>query len=172
MANQLRSVVKLSKVKSVFTGHTYSIRATQALENGHVVKLGDLEATNIEVHGMAVPTANSSVVLIANPAIIYDNARLGADQERYYSMETGEVVRAYELSKGDVFGVTKIGVEGTPVVGGYLVTGTTTKLKYSATAATGGFCAKIIRFDRVGGAMSLNVEQAAAEYVMVEVLSV
>ena len=173
MANQLRSTVKLSKIKSAFTGHVYSIRATQELENGFVVKLGDLEANNIEVHGMEVPAAGDSVVLIANPAIIYDNTnRLGSDQEKYYFMEANEVVRGYELSVNDVIGISKLGIDGDATEGEYLVTGAGLKLVPSATPAVTGFTAKVIRFDRVGGALSLNVTHEPTEYVMFEVLSV
>lgn len=172
MANELRSTVRLDKVKSVYNGHIFSIRATQLLENGHFVKLGDIEAKNIEVHGMAVPKADDKLVLIANPAIIYDNtARLGADQERYYFMEKDEVVRGYEIVENDVLSVSKLGIEGVAVEGEYLIAGVGTKLVPSAIPATSGFCAKVIRFDRIGGALSINLSQTATEYVVMEVLA-
>lgn len=172
MANQLRSTVRLDKVKSVYNSHIFSVRATQLLENGHFVKLGDLEAKNIEVHGMAVPKAKDKLVLIANPAIIYDNtSRMGADQERYYFMETGEVVRAYEIVENDVISVSKLGIDGTAVVGEYLVAGAGTKLVPSSSPATSGFCAKVVRFDKIGGALSINLTQTATEYVVMEVLA-
>ena len=172
MANQLRSTVRLDKVKSVYNGHIFSIRATQILENGFFVKLGDLEAKNIEVHGMAVPKAEDKLVLIANPAIIYDNtARLGSDQERYFFMEKDEVVRGYEIVENDVISVSKLGIEGIAVVGEYLVAGVGTKLVPSAVPATNGFCAKVVRFDKIGGALSINLTQEATEYVVMEVLA-
>lgn len=173
MAKQLRSTVKLSKVKAVNTGHIYSIRATEELENGFVVKLGDIDKKNIEVHEMVKTTASTDkgLVLIANPAIVYDNARLGAGQERYYFMENGEVVRGYQLAENDVVGISKLGIEGTPVEGEYLVAGATTKLKHvSADPADGGFLAKIIRIEKVGGALALNLTHDATEYVMVEII--
>lgn len=172
MATQLRAKVRLDKVKSVFTGHNFSIRTTEELENGFVVKLGDLEPENRDVHGMEAPAAGDSLVLIANPAIVYDNARRFSGDEVYYFMEEGEVVRGYELQKNDVFSITKLAIEGDAVVGEYLVAGAGTKLVPSATPAATGFSAKVNRFERVGGAVaSLNVDLEATEYVVMEVLS-
>ena len=171
---QLRSVAKLAKVKSVYTGNTFSVRTTQEMENGFFVKLGDVEANNSEVHGLAVPQeGDKGLVLIANPAIIYDNtARLGADQERFYFMENGEVVRGYQIEANDVLGITLEGIEGDAVEGEYLVAGNGVKLVPSATPApNGGFTAKVIRKEKIGGVLSLNLTQTPAEYVMMEVLA-
>ena len=173
MAEKLRSVVKMSKVKAIYNGHTFSVRTTQEMENGFFVKLADIEKDNIEVHGMAVPkTGDKGLVLIANPAIIYDNkARLGSDQEKFYYMENGEVVLGYEIVENDVFGISKLGIEGTPVEGEYLVAGNGVKLVPSATPVADAFCAKVIRFEKVGGALALNLTHEATEYVMMEVIS-
>ena len=171
MAKQLRSVVRLDKVKSVYTGNNYSIRITQEMENGFVVKLGDIEANNRDVHEMVVPTAGDSIVLIANPAIIYDNARLGSDQEKYYYMEKDEVVRGYEIAPHDVFSVSELGIDGTAVVGEYVVSGDGVKLVPSDTPATEGFCAKVVRKEAVGDALALNVTHEPTNYVVLEVLS-
>ena len=173
MAQTIRSVAKLAKVKAVYTHGTHSVRSTQELENGFFVKLGDVEADNIEVHGMTVPkTGDGDLKLVANPAIIYDNtARLGADQERFYFMESGEVVRVYDIEATDILGITKEGIEGEAVEGEYLVAGNGLKLAPSATPITDGFCAKVVRFEKVGGAFAINLTQTPAEYVMMEVIS-
>lgn len=172
MAQTLRSVVRLDKVKSVYTGNTFSIRTTQEMENGFVVKLGDIEANNRDVHGMAVPVANDKLVLIANPAIIYDNTRLGSDQEKFYYMEAGEVVRGYEIAPNDVFSVGELGIDGTAVVGEYLVAGAGVKLVPSATIPVGGgFVAKVLRTESVGGALALNLDHQPTNYVVMEVIS-
>lgn len=169
---QLRSTVRLDKVKSVYTGNTFSIRATEELENGFFVKLGDIEPQNIEVHGMAVPQAEDRLVLIANPAIIYDNtARMGADQERFYFMETGEMVRGYELVENDVIGINELGIDGNAVEGEYLVAGAGLKLVPSATPATKGFTAKVIRKETIGGVLSLNLTQNPTKLVVMEVIT-
>ena len=172
MVSQLRSTVKLAKVKSVYTGHIHSVRLTEEAENGFVVKLGDIEANNIEVSGMVIPaTGDGQLVIIANPAIIYDNRSPLESLENKYFMEAGEVVRAYEISKNDIIGISKLGIEGEAVEGQYLVAGAGMKLVPSATAITEGFCAKVIRFDKVGGTRSLNLTMVPTEYAMIEVLS-
>lgn len=169
---ELKSTVRLDSVKSVYGGKQFSIRAKEALENGFVVKLGDLEKGNTDVYEMETPKAKDSVVLIANPALIRDNARLGADQEKYYSMEKNEVVRAYELAERDIFSVSKLGVEGDAKEGEYLVTGAGLKLVPSAAPVTEGFCAKVVRFDRIGGSLALNLDHEPLEYVVLDVLNV
>ena len=173
MAEKLRSTVKLAKVKSVYNYHIFSVRLTQEAENGFVVKLGDIEADNIEVSGMQVPaTGDGKLVVIANPALVYDNLNPSTKGlENRYFMEAGEVVRAYELVENDILGVSTLGIEGVAVEGEYLVAGNGMKLVPSPTPITNGFCAKVIRFDQIGGALSLNVTQTPTKYVMMEILS-
>ncbi|MFJ7982440.1 hypothetical protein ACIQ1D_19440 [Lysinibacillus xylanilyticus] len=177
MANQLRSTVRLDKVKSVYTGHLFSTRATQELENGFVVALGNIEAGNRDMHEMAVPKAGDKLYLVANPAIIYDNkARLGSDQERFYFIEKGEQVRLYDVAEKDVFSVSKLGIDKLPLTdaeleGKFLVAGAGTKLVVADAPAPTGFTAKFVRVDKVGGAMSINLTQEATQYVVMEVVS-
>ena len=166
---KVRSLAKLAKVKSVYSGNTFSIRITQEMENGFFVKLGDVEKNNIDVHGMVVPKTNDKgLVLIANPAMLYDSS---SSDERSYFMEAQEVVRGYQIEANDVLGISKEGIEGKAVVGQYLVAGNGVKLVPSPTPNTTGFCAKVIREERVGGLLSLNSTQTPAEYVMMEVLN-
>lgn len=170
MAKVIRSMVRLDDVKSVYTGKNFSVRLKDEAENGFVVKLGDIEANNRDVHGAVKPVAEDKVVLIAEVPMIYDNNRLGTGQEKYFAMEAKEVVRAYELQANDKFSVTKQGIEGDAIVGEYLVTGTGYKLVPSATVPANGFAAKVVREERVGGKFSLNVDHAPLEYVVMEVV--
>lgn len=170
MAKQIRSIVRLDDVKSVYTGKNFSVRLPKEVENGHVIKLGDIEANNRDVHAGVAPIAEDKVVLIAEVPIVYDNNTLGSGQEKYFYMEKDEVVRAYELQENDIFSVTKEGIEGDAVVGEYLVSGAGTKLVPSATVPAKGFAAKVVREEPVGGKFSLNVTQKPSEYVVVEVV--
>lgn len=171
MAKQLRSTVRMDKVKSVYTGHIFSVRANQELENGFFVALGAIEDNNRDVHEMRTPTAGDKLYVVANPAIVYDNTRLGSNQERYYFMEEGEVVRAYELGERDVLSVSELGIDGDAVEGEYLVAGEGLRLVPSATPATSGFSARVVRFETVGGTLSLNADQTPTRYVVMEVES-
>lgn len=170
MTQKIRSMVRLDDVKSVYTGKNFSVRLPQEVENGHVIKLGDIEANNRDVHAGVVPVAEDKVVLIASVPVIYDNARLGTDQEKYFYIEEGKLARAYELQENDVIAVTKEGIEGDAVVGEYLVSGAGTKLVPSATLPAKGFAAKVNRFEPVGGRLALNVTHKPSDYVVMEVL--
>lgn len=168
MAN--KSVVRLDNVKSVYTGHNFSVRATVELENGFVGALGDVEVNNRDVHALEAPGTGDSIVLIANPALIYDNARLGSGAENKYFMEAGECVRAYEIAKHDTFSVSQEGINGTAVVGQYVTADAGYKLTPAATKPATGFAAKVVRFDTVGGAFSLNTIQTPTVYAVLEVI--
>lgn len=183
MAN--KSVVKLVQVKARRIGNTYTVRATEALQNGFVGVLGDIEAANPDVRALQKPaTANlgESLVLVANTAIIYDNARLGSDQEVNYEMEANEAVRAYEISAKDVVGIsregiTTIAVGGAAVAGNYLIPENgswklkeITKADYDLLGTKPAFAAKIVREDSVGGALSVAVSQNPVVYVVAEVI--
>lgn len=150
----------------------YSVRAAAPLENGFVGRLGEVEAGNPDIRTLAAPVAgDGDLVLIANPAINYDQSRMGANKEDQYEMAAGEAVRAYGLRKSLVFAVAKEGINGTPVVGEYLVAGAGHKLVPAATAPLEGFAAKIVRIDKVGGKLSLNAGHVPTEFVVVEVVA-
>lgn len=150
----------------------YSVRAENVLENGFVGKLGEVEAGNPDIRALETPAAgDGDLVLIANPAINYDQSRLGANLEAQYEMAAGEAVRAYGLRKTLIFAVSKEGINGTAKVGEFLVAGAGHKLVPAAAAPASGFAAKVIRIDKVGGKLSLNVAHVPTEYVVVEVVS-
>ena len=168
MAN--KSVVRLDDSRFPNTD-IYSVRGTVILENGFVGKLGEVEAGNPDVRKLEKPAAGDKLVLIANPAIAYDNTRLGANLESEYNMAAGEAVRAYKPHATYIYSVTKEAINGTPVVGEYLIAGDGYKLVPSATPAEAGFTAKIIRKDAVGGKASFNVTQAPQEYFVLDVIA-
>ena len=177
MAN---SVVRLDKVKSVYVGNIFDVRAPEALQNGFVAHLGDLEAGEREVHAIEKPTTASvgqkSVVLIAHSPIVYDNARMGSNSEQNYAIEAGEAVRAYEIGARDIFSVTKEGLSliGTDAVAGnYLVAQNGSfKLKEVATlAGTEKFVGKIVRQDQIGTTVATGqIGGRILTYVVIEVV--
>lgn len=152
----INSVVRLDKVASVYQGggHIYSVEAPEALQNGFVAAVKGLKDGEREVYEIEKAGTTKSVVLIANPAINYDESRLGANSEQNYSIATGEVVSAYDLRKGDIFSVTKEGLTliGADAVKGNFVVGdgTSFKLKEVASVTTETFVAKIVRQDVIG----------------------
>ncbi len=166
---QIRSIVRLDDVKSAYVGKNYSVRLPQEAENGHFLKLGDVEANNRDVHQGVVPVAEDVLVLIADVPIIYDNNKRGSQQEKFFYMEKDAVVRGYEIQPTDKISITREGIEGTPVIGEYLVAGAGQKLVPSATKPAKGFAAKVYGFEPVGGKYSLNFDLQPSEYVQMVV---
>lgn len=174
----INSVVRLDKVKSVYGGHLYAVEAPEALQNGFVAAVKGLKAGEREIHEIEKAGTGKEIVLIAEPAIVYDNARMGSNSEQNFAIESGDVVRAYEINKGDVFSVTVEGVTllgANPVVGNHVVgSATDFKLKEIATlAGTETFAAKIVRVDTVGTPLAFGqpgVNHRQLKYVVLEVV--
>lgn len=164
-----KSVVRLDDSRFPNTD-IYNVRLKNEAENGFVGKLGEIEATNRDVRTLETPAAGDSIVLIANPAIIYDNARQGTDVESNYFMEADEVVTAYAPKPTFVFSVSEEGIDGAAVEGEYVIAAAGNKLAVSDTAPATGFVGKVVRFDTVGGALSLNVAQKPTRYVVIDTI--
>ena len=179
---KINAVVRLDKIKSIYGGHIFSVKAPEELQNGFVAHLGNLLPDEREVYGLQKPATatltKKGIVLIANPAINYDESRMSSNSEQNYSIEAGEVVRAYEIHEKDIFSVTKEGVDligANPVAGNFVVAQNGSfKLKEVATT-TGdeAFIGKIVRKDVLGTKAVTGqggVVFRALEYVVIEVV--
>lgn len=153
---------------------TYSVRVPvgQEFENGFVAKLGDVEKANLDVHGVTAPASGDAVVIIGNPAIVYDNARVGTGLENEYFMKAGEVVRAYKPEANKLVSISLEGFVTEPAEGDIVAAAGGYKLDVTETAPTTGFKAKVVKLETVGGALTVNATQTATTYVVLEVLSV
>lgn len=124
-----------------------------AIENGNVLKRGDLLDGEREVFAGAVPAANDAlddIVLVATPEVMYDERLRNLDD---FINEAGKIARAYHLRKGDIFSVTKEALAGaeTPAVGNVVELKADTKLNVAASATSGStVVGKIIAIDVVG----------------------
>lgn len=176
----VKSVVRLDDSRFP-NGDVFNVRATVALQNGYVGKLGAVEAANRDIRALVAPISTDKIVLVANPAMIYDNGRLGSGLENQYEMEANEAVRAYGLRETYELGISREGITligAAAVAGNYVVVADGThKLKeitaaaYAALATKPAFAGKIIREDAVGGALAVNVSQTPTTYVVFEVVS-
>lgn len=131
-----------------------------AIENGNVLKRGDLISGEREVFAGAVPAANDAlddIVLVATPEVMYDERLRNLDD---FINEAGKIARAYHLRKGDIFSVTAEalafatseaddGKVGSVVE---LKAGTKLQVVKAATGATSGstVVGKIIAIETVG----------------------
>jgi len=176
------SVVRLDNVKAVYTGHIFSVKAPEELQNGFVGHLGGFVNGEREVRTLEKPTTASidqkGLVLIAHSPINYDESTMASASEQNYKIEAGEVVRAYELHEHDIFSVTKEGIDligANATVGNYVVAQDGSfKLKEVATpVGTEAFVGKIIAQEAVGTTTVVGANGAIGhvlEYVVIEVI--
>lgn len=176
------SVVRLDNVKAVYTGHIFSVKAPEELQNGFVGHLGDFVNGEREVRNLEKPTKDSidkkGLVLIAHSPINYDESTMASASEQNYKIEVGKVVRAYELHEHDIFSVTKEGINligANATVGNYVVAQDGSfKLKEVATlTGTEAFVGKIIAQEVVGTTTVVGANGAVGhvlEYVVIEVI--
>lgn len=124
-----------------------------AIENGNVLKVGNLIAGEREVYVGGAVAANDKIediVLIASPEVMYDERKRNLDE---FINEAGKNCRGYRLHSGDTFSVTKEALDGesSPAVGNIveLKAGTKLNVVTSATDST-TTVGKIIAVDVVG----------------------
>lgn len=123
------------------------------IDNGNVVKLGDLETGSRTVYKGLTPAADDEmrdIVLIASPEKIYDERIHNLDA--FYN-EAGTIARGYRLHTADIFSVTKDALDGksSPEVGDVVELKAGTKLNVAASATNGStVIGKIIDINVVG----------------------
>lgn len=179
---KINAVVRLDKIKSVYGGHIFNVKATEDMQNGQVGHLGDLLEGEREVYEIAKPTVDSikekGLVLIAHSPINYDESKLSSASEQNYAIESGEVVRAYELHEKDIFSVTKEGIDligDAPVAGNYVVAqaGSHKLKEVAAIVGDEAFVGKVVRKDVLGTKTvtgQAGVVVRSLEYVVIEIV--
>lgn len=174
MAN---SIVRLDRVRSVYDGHIDSVVHNATLQNGFVVKVGDLVAGSRELRTALVPAAgDGALVLIASPEISYPQYVLTDNALENFSTPAGTPARAYHIESGDIFSVTNDGVSliGTDaVVGNFVVADAGLKLKEVAAVTTEKFVGKIIAVETLGTTTVVGQAGAIArinKFVVIEVV--
>lgn len=107
------------------------------IDNGNIVKLGDLEEGSRTVYIGLTPAANTAlndVVLIATPEVMYDERLKNLDE--YYNV-AGKICRGYQLTNPGGFSVTADAFDGTPAKGKLVELMAGTKLKVVSSATNG-----------------------------------
>lgn len=150
MANA-KTIVNLDKIQACYAGNIVSIKYdTGALENGRVVVLNGLADGEREVYNVTTPTdvTTQEVLLHATPEVLYEAGKTIGD----FELAAGKIGRAFHLTVGDVFTITNDGIDGTPVVGQYLVPQNNSFKLAVAADLTGGtrFAAEIIELTTLG----------------------
>lgn len=154
MANTKHAIVNTSKIRGtencadIFSVLVYDAHGTQKIDcdNGTVVTLGGtkmldttIPTTNIEVYKATLPDVadRENLVMVVNPELIYDET-IKHPLSDYYN-KAGQVVRAFNMHRDDIFGLTAEAFT-TPTaveVGKWVTVGGTGKLVINDTKPTG-----------------------------------
>lgn len=113
------AVTRLDKITG---GHLESIVHSADLTNGLFVQLGALVNGETELYEVAVPQTDADLekefLLHATPEVMADPRQAGL---KHFVVKAGDAGRAYHLVKGDVITLTSDLIDGTPVVGEFVV---------------------------------------------------
>lgn len=137
-------VAESSLIKATTTGHIYSLKAITDTDNGSIVARGDFEEE--QVFKAKAYAAGEQPLFVLTPPIGYNSDRRSYQDECYFYNKTGEVMRAYELSVGDIFTVSSDAItalSGAPVLKNY-VSVENGLYKEAAAAGATGFVGQII----------------------------
>lgn len=123
-------VVETTKI----TEPCFDFKATADIENGSIVKKGDLVTGETHIYTAGVPAVTDEVYLVANPAWSYDDCSVINQNEDEYINVKGVPFRGYAMKKDNKFAVLdysiSVDVGSTLAVGDYIgADGTTNKLK-------------------------------------------
>lgn len=130
-------VAESSRLKATTTGHIYDLEMIEDTDNGTIIAVG----AHVEGQVFKAKTyaAGDKPYLVLTPPLAYNGKKAWSDEKYFYNAR-GEIARAYELHKDDIFTVSADAFTGSPEVGKYVdATYTVTE---SAPAA--GFVGEII----------------------------
>lgn len=127
-----------TSVPSLLVSARYQVsNVDTAIENGSIVELKGLMEGQRELYIANKPTAGATLgklALVATPEVMYrSDLRKLSD----FTNEAGSNIRCYILHSGDIFSVSKAGVDGSVSVGAKLAVQAALKLKVDSTGTFG-----------------------------------
>ena len=130
-------VAESSRLKATTTGHIYDLEMIEDTDNGTIIAVG----AHVEGQVFKAKTyaAGDKPYLVLTPPLAYNGKKAWSDEKYFYNAR-GEIARAYELHKDDIFTVSADAFTGSPEVGKYV--DATYTVKESAPAT--GFVGEII----------------------------
>lgn len=99
------------------------------IENGNIVKVGDLMEGEREVRTLSTPAANTplrDLAVVASEEVVKSRTYNTLDE---FVNEKGDIVRCYRLITGDLFSVTAEALDGEGSVGKFVEAQAGTKMK-------------------------------------------
>ena len=131
-------VAESSRLKATTTGHIYDLKMTENTDNGTIVAIGD--HVEGQVFKAKTYAAGDTPYLVLTPPLAYNGKKAWSDEKYFYNAK-GEIARAYELYKDDIFTVSADAFTGSPEVGKYV---DSTYTVAEATTNIHGFVGEII----------------------------
>ena len=131
-------VAESSRLKATTTGHIYDLEMIEDTDNGAIVGVG----AHVEGQVFKAKTyaAGDTPYLVLTPPLAYNGKKAWSDEKYFYNAK-GEIARAYELHKDDIFTVSADAFTGSPAVGKYV---DSTYTVAEATTNIHGFVGEII----------------------------
>lgn len=97
-------------IGTVYGRHIFNIKANEDIDNGKVVNLDDMVWEANEYFTMVEPTATSRVGLILSVPVGADATPYVATRESNFYNGEGEIMRVYDLIRGDKFTISENGI--------------------------------------------------------------
>ena len=131
-------VAESSRLKATTAGHIYDLEMIENTDNGTIVAVGaHVEGQVFKAKAFA---NGDKPYLVLTPPLAYNGKKAWSDEKYFYNAK-GEIARAYELYKDDIFTVSADAFTGSPAVGKYV---DSTYTVAEATTNIHGFVGEII----------------------------
>lgn len=127
----MANYVRLDKIKA--TAHIESIVATQDLQNGQFLSLGDLQADGEARKATPSADVSEGLVFHASVPLTYEDQTNELD----FVLKAGKVGRAYVLETGDIISISESAVSGGVVKGDKVIPAVNGFAKASVAKPTG-----------------------------------
>ena len=134
-------VAESSRLKATIAGHIYDLKMTKDTDNGTIVGIGKF--VDEQVFEAKTYAAGDTPYLVLTPPLAYNGKKAWSD-EKYFYNANGEIARAYELHKDDIFTVSADAFTGSPEVGKYIDATYTVKESAPATGFVGEIIEEVI----------------------------
>lgn len=97
-------------IGTTYGRHIFNVLASADIDNGKFVNLDGMEWVANEYFTMVEPTATSRVGLILSVPVGADSTPLAATLESNFYNGEGEIMRVYDLIRGDKFTISENGI--------------------------------------------------------------
>ena len=134
-------VAESSRLKATTAGHIYDLEMIENTDNGTIVAVGaHVEGQVFKAKAFA---NGDKPYLVLTPPLAYNGKKAWSDEKYFYNAK-GEIARAYELYKDDIFTVSADAFTGSPEVGKYVDATYTVKESAPATGFVGEIIEEVI----------------------------